>query len=173
MISIVFIYNSIIRIKNSAEESKGTIDVVLQNRFDLIPNLIKIVKAFMKHEKMVIENITNIRSSLINDVSMTNERFKKENNLSWTLNSIFAISENYPDLKSNNNFINLQLQLVDTEDQLQAARRWYNAAIKDLRIKKETFPSNIIAKIMTLPSYEMYKASTEARAPIISKIKFN
>jgi len=111
VIIIVWIYNSIVSTKNTVEESKSSIDVFLQNRYDLIPNLVEAVKKYMEHEKWVLTELTELRSNLVKESwNFTKDRFEKENQLSQALKSVFAVSENYPDLKANQNFIQLQNQ---------------------------------------------------------------
>ena len=170
----IWIYNSLISAKNNAEESKSAIDTVFQNRYDLIPNLVEVVKQYAKHEKETLEGVVKMRSNLVDSWwEPTKERFAEENMLSWTMKSIFALSENYPDLKADKSFIQLQNQWTEIEDRLQGARRAYNAAVKALRNKKEMFPSNIIAWMMTLPVYDMFEADEVAKVTPKAKDLFN
>lgn len=157
-------YNSIINAKNSVDESFSAIDTVLQNRYDLIPNLVQIVKQYASHETQVFEKVTQARMGLMNrSGDATAARFSEENALAAGVRGIFAVAESYPDLKASNNFLELQTQWGEMEDRIQGARRAYNASVKELRNKREMFPSNIIASMMTLKAYEMFEAETEAR----------
>ena len=173
VIIIAWIYNKVISAKNNANESKSAIDTVFQNRYDLIPNLIEVVKQYASHEKDVLIQVTQARSNAMSWQEMTKEKLQNENTLSWTMKSIFALSENYPDLKANQNFINLQNQWSEIEDRLQAARRAYNAAVKELDNVKQQFPSNIIAWMMTIEKYEMYEADENARKSLDAKKLFS
>jgi LemA protein len=118
---------------------------VFQNRYDLIPNLVEVVKQYVSHEKSLLEDVTKIRSNAMKSEEVTKEKLDQENMLSGTLKSIFALSENYPDLKANENFIQLQNQWTEIEERMQAARRSYNSSVKALNDKKQMIPSNIIA----------------------------
>lgn len=178
MIAILFFiiqYNSIIRIKNKVGESFSAIDTVLQNRYNIIPNLVEIVKQYATHEREVFENVSKMRSELLaNSGKWDSERFEKENQLQAGLKSIFAIAESYPDLKASTNYLELQTQWSEIEDRLQWSRRAYNAAVKMFQDKKEMFPSNIVASMMTLPFYEMFEAETAAKiSNLDAKTLFN
>lgn len=166
-------YNSIINAKNSVDESFSAIDTVLQNRYDLIPNLVQIVKQYAAHESQIFENVTKARSGLMNrSGDATATRFAEENALTMGVRGIFAVAENYPDLKASNNFLELQTQWGEMEDRLQGARRAYNASVKELRNKREMFPSNIVASMMTIKAYEMFEAETVARTAPSAKDLF-
>jgi len=173
--AIIFIvtYNSIIRTRNSVEENVSAIDTVFQNRYDLIPNLVEVVKQYASHEKNLLEWVTKLRSGAMSGQEMTKEKLNQENMLSGTLKSIFALAENYPDLKANQNFINLQNEWTEMEDKMQAARRSYNAAVKALRDIRQMFPSNIVASMMTIKKYDMFEASEESKKSLDAKELFN
>ena len=175
LLYIIVTYNSIISTKNSVWESFSAIDTVLQNRYNLIPNLVELVKQYMKHEASIIDNVSEMRSKLLSNSNKTSdERFKAENELQAWLKSIFAIAENYPDLKANTNFLELQTQWSELEDRLQWARRAYNASVKELQNKKEMFPSNIIAGMMKIEDYKMFEAEEQAKVEKIdAKAMFN
>lgn len=166
-------YNSIIRTRNSVEENVAAIDTVFQNRYDLIPNLVEVVKQYASHEKSLLEWVTKLRTNAMSGQEMTKDKLQNENMLSGTLKSIFALSENYPDLKANENFINLQNEWTEIEDKMQAARRSYNASVKALRDVKQMFPSNIVAGMMNIKAYDMFEASEEARQSLDAKDLFN
>jgi len=164
IVYFIFTYNSIINTKNTVKEAFSSIDTVLQNRYNLIPNLVEVVKQYMQHEAGVISKVTELRASLMtNSNKSSTERFAKENELQAGLKSIFAVAENYPDLKASTNFLELQTSWSEIEDRLQWARRAYNAAIKELNNKKEMFPSNIVASMMTIEDYKMFEADSSAR----------
>lgn len=164
VIYFIATYNSIINLKNTVKETFSSIDTVLQNRYNLIPNLVEVVKQYMQHESWVISKVTELRASLMSNSNKGSlERFAQENELQAGLKSIFAVAENYPDLKASANFLELQTSWSEIEDRLQWARRAYNASIKELNNKKEMFPSNIVASMMTIEDYKMFEADSSAR----------
>jgi len=168
------IYNSIISTKNKVEETKSSIGVFLQNRYDLIPNLVEVVKAYMKHEKNLLTELTELRTSLMKEwENLSENRIEKENQMSSALKSIFAVAENYPDLKASQNFIALQNQWDEIEDNIAAARRTYNAAIKVLNDKKQMIPSSWVASFMVIPNYEYFKEDENAKKSLNAKEMFN
>lgn len=175
LIYFIATYNSIIHTKNTASEAFSAIDTVLQNRYNLIPNLVEVVKQYMAHEASLINKVSEMRAKLVGaGDKWSAERFADENSLAAGMKSIFAIAENYPDLKASSNFLELQTQWSELEDRLQWARRAYNAAVKELNNKKEMFPSNIIAKMMTLPALTMFEAEESAKVEKIdAKAMFN
>jgi LemA protein len=140
-------YNGLIKSRNRADEALSDITVQEKRRLDLIPNLVESVKGYAKHEKTVLENVTKARAAVMNapegDLS---KRAEADNMLSSTLKSLFAVAENYPDLKANQNFLQLQDELVDAEDKIQAARRFYNGNVRDFNTKLQVFPTNMIGK---------------------------
>ena len=173
-IMYMVIYNSIISAKNKVEETKSTIDVFLQNRYDLIPNLVEVVKKYAEHEKWLLEEVTRLRSELIKQTwEFTKDRFEKENQLTNTLKSIFAVWENYPDLKASKNFIALQNQWTEIEDNIAASRRTYNAAVKNLNDKKQMIPYSLIASWMNLPQYDYFEADEWAKERLDAKKLFD
>jgi len=160
---LVGIYNGLVKRKNRAKEAWADIDVQLKRRYNLIPNLVETVKGYASHEREVFENITKARSMAMGARDMK-EKAMAENALSDTLKSLFAVSENYPDLKASQNFLGLQNELRDTEDKIQAARRFYNSNVRDLNIKIESFPSNAVAKTFNFKKMELFETgSTEER----------
>lgn len=140
---LIVVYNGLIRVANQAKEAFSDIDVQLKRRYDLIPNLVESVKGYATHEAGVFEKVTEARSNAMQATGSA--RVGAENQLSGALKSLFAVAENYPQLKANENFLNLQNELTDTEDKIQAARRFYNGMVRDFNIKIQVFPSNIIA----------------------------
>lgn len=167
---IVSTYNRLITLRNRTKEAWSDIDVQLKRRYDLIPNLVETVKGYAAHEKEVLENVTRARNQAMAAESIE-DKAKAENFLSSTLKSLFAVSENYPDLKASQNFLELQRELRDTEDKIQASRRFYNTNVRDLNTKIETFPSNIIAQKFNFQKMEFFEIEeAEAREPV--KVKF-
>lgn len=173
VVIFIVMFNTIIRIKNSVEENVGAIDTVFQNRYDLIPNLVEVVKQYASHEKTLLEWVTKLRTGAMSGQDMSKEKLENENALSGTLKSIFALSENYPDLKANENFIRLQNEWTEIEDKMQAARRSYNASVKALNDVKQMFPSSIVAWMMTIKAYEMFEASEESKKSLDAAELFN
>ncbi len=156
VIAIIYIYNSLIRSRNRLEEAWSDIEVQLKRRYDLIPNLVETVKGYAKQESSVLENVTKARAMAMNAGGDMKERLKDENMLSGALKSLFAVSENYPDLKSNQNFMQMQRDLTDTEDKIQAARRFYNGTVRDFNTKVQTIPTNIFASILGFKAREFF-----------------
>ena len=143
----IALYNRFVTLKQRVREALADIDVQLKRRYDLIPNLIETVKGYVTHEKEVLENVTRARAEAVSayDTKDLKQQEAKENMLSNTLRTLFAVAENYPDLKANVNFLDLQRELADTENKIQAARRFYNGNVRDLNTSIQTFPSNIVA----------------------------
>jgi len=162
-------YNGLVKLKNRAKEAWADIDVQLKRRYDLIPNLVEIVKGYAAHEKEVFERVTEARSNAMKAETMK-EKTQAENILSDTLKTLFAVSEAYPDLKASTNFLELQRELTDTEDKIQAARRFYNGNIRDLNIKIESFPVNLIASTFGFQKMELFELveTLEREAPKIT-----
>jgi len=147
ILAIIALYNSFIRLKVRVNEAWSDIDVQLKRRHDLIPNLIETVKGYAAHEKSTLENVIKARNQAMLAGS-AGEKAKAENALSETLKSIFALAENYPNLKANENFLELQRELSDTENKIQAARRFYNGNVRDFNTKLQVFPTNIIGNML-------------------------
>jgi len=168
---VIFAYNSFVRLVTRAKEAWADIDVQLKRRYDLIPNLVETVKGYAKHESSAFENVTKARAAAMGAQSVA-EHGKAENMLTGALKSLFAVAEAYPDLKANTNFLELQRELSDTENKIQAARRFYNGNVRDLNIKVDSFPSNIIANIFRFVKMEFFEleGGSEAREPV--KVSF-
>ena len=147
VVYIIFIYNKLVRIKNQTDESWSDIDVQLKRRHDLIPNLIETVKGYASHEKQVFENVTKARGAAMN-AQTPGEIAQTENMLTGALKSLFAVSENYPDLKASTNFAKLQDELSDTENKIQASRRFYNSMAQNMNTAIQVFPQNVIANML-------------------------
>lgn len=163
-------YNQLVRLKSMAQEAWSGIDVQLKRRYDLIPNLVEIVKGYATHEKDVLSNVTRLRTESMNATTV-HDKQAAEVGLSGALKTLFAVSENYPDLKANENFLALQTQLSSVEQELQLARRYYNGSVRNYVICMYQFPSNLIAKLFhfTEMSYFELDNDQERSAP---KIKF-
>ncbi len=166
---IIAIFNGFVVLKNRAKEAWSDIDVQLKRRYDLIPNLVETVKGYAAHEKQIFENVTQARASAMSATGMK-DKAAAENQLSETLKSLFAVSENYPDLKASTNFLELQREITDTEDKVQAARRFYNTNVRDMNIKVESFPDNIIAKSFGFKQMELFEIVESEKEPV--KVKF-
>jgi len=151
---LVLAYNGLVTSRNRTQEAFSDIDVQLKRRYDLIPNLVSTVQGYAAHEKTVFEDVTKARSSAMQATGAA--RAGAENQLSATLKSLFAVAENYPDLKANQNFLNLQDQLTDTEDKIQAARRFYNGMVRDFNTKTQVFPTNIFANMMGFTKMDFF-----------------
>lgn len=165
----IAIYNGLIVLKNRVDEAWSDIDVQLKRRYDLIPNLVNTVKGYAAHEKEVFEKVTEARSKAMG-AETPHEKELAENALSGTLKSLFALAENYPDLKANQNFLELQRELTDTEDKIQASRRFYNGNVRDFNTKIEVFPNNIFAKMLNFAKREFFEAEGEAKEAV--KVEF-
>jgi len=170
VVFVAFFYNKFVKLRVRANEAWSDIKVQLKRRYDLIPNLIETVKGYAKQEKEVLENVTKARTAAMS-AKGTKNTLEKENALSGTLKTLFAVSENYPDLKSSTNFLELQRELSDTENKVQASRRFYNANVRDLNIAVQTFPSNIIANIFKFEKKELFELADEKEAEN-PKVKF-
>ena len=166
---IIAIYNGLITFKNRVDEAWSDIDVQTKRRYDLIPNLVNTVKGYAAHEKQVFEDVTNARSRAMG-AGTTADKAQAENMLTGALKSLFAVAEAYPDLKANQNFLELQRELTDTEDKIQAARRFYNGNVREFNIKIEVFPNNIIAGMLKLTKREFFETSEEQKNPV--EVKF-
>lgn len=166
-IALIAMYNGLVRANVRVEEAWSDITVQLKRRADLIPNLVNSVKGYAKHEKSVFEEVTKARAAVVNAQGVK-ESAEAENMLTGALKSLFAVAENYPDLKANENFKHLQEELVDTEDKIQAARRFYNGSARDLNIKIKTFPTNMFANMLGFKPREFFEVE-EAEAAAISK----
>jgi len=154
----IFAYNGFVRLNNRVKEAWSDIEVQLKRRYDLIPNLVATVKGYATHESSVFEKVTEARTQAMGASSRGDmkEIAKAENQLAGTLKTLFAVSENYPTLRASENFQQLQNELTDTEDKIQAARRFYNGNVRDFNTKVETFPSNLIANLFHFASKEFF-----------------
>ncbi len=166
----VGLYNGLVKLKNRAKEAWADIDVQLKRRYNLIPNLVETVKGYATHEREVFEKVTEARTRAMGAQSVK-EKQEAENILSGTLKTLFAVSEGYPELKASQNFLELQRELRDTEDKVQAARRFYNSNVRDLNIKIESFPANLIVSMLGFKKMDLFElTAVEERA--VPKVKF-
>jgi LemA protein len=162
-------YNSLVKLKIKTDEALSDITVQMKRRLDLIPNLVSTVKGYAKHEKETLENVTKARTAAM-EVSKDDlsGQAKADNMLTSTLKSLFAVAENYPDLKANENFLQLQSELTDTEDKIQASRRFYNGNVRDFNTKLQVFPTNFIGKMLGFKPREFFDVA-EAEKEAVAK----
>ncbi len=166
VLGAIFIYNRLVTLRSRAKEAWSDIDVQLKRRYNLIPNLVGTVKGYAAHERELFEKVTKARTAAMGAGTMK-EHSQAENMLSSTLKSLFAVAENYPDLKASANFLELQRELRDTEDKIQAARRFYNGNVRDLNIKIEKFPEKIIASTFAFKKRDFFEIEEpEAKKPV-------
>ncbi len=163
------IYNGLIRRRNRAEEAWSDIEVQLKRRYDLIPNVMETVKGYMTHEREVFEKVTKARTQAMG-AQTAQDQAQAENVLTNTLKTLFAVAENYPDLKANANFAKLQDELADTENKIEAARRFYNANVRDLNISIDSFPSSVIANSFKFGKKDLFQAPEGEKEPV--KVQF-
>ncbi len=166
---LILLYNSLIRLRNQVKNSWAQIDVQLKRRNDLIPNLVESVKGYMKHEREVLTEITKARAAMMKATTMT-EKANASNMISDTLKSLFAVSENYPQLKANENFLQLQEELTGTENKIAYSRQHYNDIVMVFNTKIETFPNNIFTNMLSFKKEAMFEAAEEEKKNI--KVKF-
>lgn len=166
---LIGIYNGLIRLRNEVENSFAQIDVQLKRRNDLIPNLVETVKGYAKHEKTVFEEVTKARAAVMK-ASSVQDKAKASNMLSDTLKSLFAVSENYPELKANQNFMQLQEELSGTENKIAYSRQHYNDVVMEFNVRIQVFPNNVIAGPMGFSKKDLFTAPEAERA--VPKVKF-
>ena len=168
---VIFIYNSLVSFVNRAAEAWADIEVQLKRRYDLIPNLMNTVKGYATHESAAFENVTKARAMALSASGIAGKG-QAENMLTGALRSVFAIAEAYPELKADQNFLALQNELSDTENKIQAARRFYNANVRDLNTKIQSFPSNIMAALFHFSPKELFDLAGNDAAQNPVEIKF-
>jgi LemA protein len=161
VIWVAAIFNGFVSLRNRSQEAWSDIDVQLKRRYNLIPNLVETVKGYMQHESGVFEKVSEARSRAMG-AQNAKEKLEAENALSSTLKTLFAVSENYPELKASINFLELQKELRDAEDKIQSAWRFYNSNVRDLNTKIESFPDNIIANLFNFKKMEMFEITVAA-----------
>jgi len=165
----VALYNGLVSKRLLVDEAQSDIETFLKKRYDMIPNLVEIVKGYAKHEKETLENVVKLRNTAMSAGSF-DERMKAETQLSGGIKSLFAIAENYPDLKANTNFLDLQQKLAETEENIQKSRRFYNGAVKEFNVKIAQFPANLVAGIFGFKAREFFEATEEEKQNV--QIKF-
>ena len=164
---LIFVFNRLVTLRNRVREAASDIEVQQKRRYDLIPNLVEAVKGYMAHESGVFEKVTEARTRAMGATGK--EKIGAENMLSGALKSLFAVAENYPELKANVNFLELQRELSDTENKIQAARRFFNTNVMSLNTKIETFPTNLIAGMFGFKKEIFFDAEAEAEKPVSVK----
>jgi len=169
-VALVLLYNGLVQLKVLVDEAWSGIDVQLKRRYDLIPNLVETVKGYAKHESGTFEKIAQLRSAAMNATSVE-EKGKLENQLTGTLKTLFAVAENYPELKANQNFLDLQAQLSTIEEEIQGARRYYNGTVRDYNTKIMVFPNNLLAGVLGFKAREFFAAEEEAKQNV--KVDFS
>ncbi|MCK5160533.1 MAG: LemA family protein [Candidatus Aureabacteria bacterium] len=167
---VVSIYNALIKLRNRVKNAWSQIDVQLKRRYDLIPNLVETAKGYLKHEREVLENVTKARTQAIKIDEGVAQQAKAENFLSQTLRSLFAVVENYPDLKASRNMLAVQEELTSTENKISFARQHYNDSVMKVNTKIEIFPSNIVAGMFSFKQEEFFEVEEEERKAV--KVKF-
>jgi len=165
LLALAGIYNRLVTLRNRIDNAWSQIDVQLKRRYDLIPNLVETVKGYAAHERELLENVTKARAEAISAGSV-GEQGKAENALTGTLRSLFAVAENYPDLKANQNFLMLQEELSGTESKIAFSRQFYNDTVMSFNTSVQTFPSNIVASTFGFTSREYFEIEEGAREPV-------
>ncbi len=155
-------YNGFVRLRNHVTESWSNVDTELQRRYDLVPNLVAVCKGYAAHERETFEAVTRARAAAIAEAGGVNPQAQRENELTGSLQRLLAVSERYPELKAAENFLELQRELANTEDRIQAARRFYNANVRDLNTRVDSFPSNLIAGVFGFARAEYFEVTTAA-----------
>jgi LemA protein len=165
---MIGVYNGLVRTRNHADESWAGVDTELKRRYDLIPNLVEAVRGYARHEEQVLERVIQARNRALSNEGTPAAQARDENELVGGLKGLFALSESYPDLKANQNFLHLQQELVTTENRIQRARRFYNANVRDLSNRIETFPSNLIAGLYGFQKREFFEIEDSSqRVPVV------
>ncbi len=171
---VIMTFNGLVRSKNRVDEAFSDIDVQLKRRYDLIPNLVETVKGYMTHERETLVKLTEARTAAMTSHDKAGatlaEREAAENALSSTLKSLFAVTENYPELKASQNFLQLQDEISDTENKIQASRRFYNGNVRDFNTNIQTFPTNMFAGMLKFTKYEFFQAAEGERQNV--QVKF-
>ncbi|HEY6736163.1 MAG TPA: LemA family protein [Candidatus Saccharimonadia bacterium] len=167
----IAIYNGLVQAKVRVDEAWSDISVQLKRRYDLIPNLVNTVKGYAEHEKGVFEQVTEARSAAMSATAPA-DKAQAENQLAGALKSLFAVAEAYPDLKANQGFQQLQGELVDTEDKIQAARRFYNGSVRDFNIKLQVFPTNLFASMLGFKARDFFEVENQAEVEKPVEVKF-
>jgi LemA protein len=168
LLYFIAVYNGLIARRNQVREAWATVDTQLKRRYDLIPNLIETVRGAAKHEKETLTELTKARTMAMNEQGL--DSAAAQNKISQTLKSLFAVAENYPELKANQNFLELQQELADTENKIQAARQFYNTVVMGLNTQIEQFPSNLVANMFGITPERMFEIDNAEKT--VQKVKF-
>lgn len=169
---VIYVFNKFISLRNRAEEAWADIEVQLKRRYDLIPNLVSSVKGYATHEMSAFESVTKARTAAMGASGPNKMHAEAENMLTGALKSLFAVAEAYPDLKANQNFLQLQNELSDTENKIQASRRFYNTNVRDLNTGIESFPGNIVAQVFKFSQKEFFDLADNDQAHNPVSVKF-
>lgn len=169
---VIMMFNGLIVLRNRVDESASDIDVQLKRRHDLIPNLINTVRGYATHESQLFERVTEARNAAMSAGNSMSARAEAENTLSGTLKSLFAVAENYPALRANENFLALQEELSDTENKIMASRRFYNTNVRDYNIRRETFPTNLLAEYFKFSKRDLFEIDDLAEKEV-PKVDFS
>lgn len=169
VVAVIALYNGLIRLKLTVDEASADIETFLKQRYDMIPNLVEIVKGYAKHEKELFENVTELRSKAMSTDSLS-EKMELEGELTKGIAKIIAVAENYPQLRANENFMQLQSNLKELEDNIQKSRRFYNGTVRDFNTKIAVFPNNLLAGVLGFKSMPFFEASEEEQKNV--EIKF-
>ncbi len=167
VVAVVLLYNRLVTYKNRVKEASADIDVQLKRRANLIPNLVEAVKGYMGHERETLEKVVELRSKILEGQN-SKEKLQADNMLTDALKSVFAVAEQYPDLKANQNFLELQRELTDAEDKIQAARRFYNSNVREYNTALEMFPTNLIASLFKFKPAEFYEIEDEKDREVVN-----
>lgn len=173
LLIFIFIYNNLVRKRNEVDNAFGSIDVMLKKRYDLIPNLVETVKQFMTHEKELLTSVTELRTQATSGSLSSNEKIDIENKIAGQMRGIMVAVENYPDLKSNTNFLQLQGSWNEVEEQISAARRFFNSAVTDYNNAIQVFPNNMLAGMMGMKAKHVFDIPEEERQNVSAKNLFS
>lgn len=172
VIAMIGLYNRLVKLNVRTDEAWADIDIQLKRRYDLIPNLIETVKAYASHEQSVFERVTEARAKAMSSGGAGADHAQAENMLTDALKSVFAVAEAYPELKANENFLELQRELSDTENKIQAARRFYNAMVRDMNIAVQSFPNNVLVKMLGFGKKEFFELEEGSEERETVKVDF-
>jgi len=170
---VIVTFNALVSLRNRVQEAWSDVEVQMKRRYNLIPNLVETVKGYVKHERATLESVTKARAEAMANQGRPSDQAASENMLAGALKLLFALAENYPELKANQGFLDLQDDLAEVEDKIQAARRYYNGSVRDLNVKIEQFPSNLVARasnFLQAEFFELEEADAAARQPV--KVEF-
>lgn len=165
----LIVYNSLVKLRNAVKEAFSTMDVYLKKRWDLIPNIVETVKGYAKHEQQTLEKVVELRNSAY-DKNSPDEKMMANNQIAGALSKLMALSESYPDLKANQNFLDLSAQLAKIEEDIANSRKYYNAVVKNMNNKVQMFPSNIVAKLFGFQEMKMFETAENEKANV--KVEF-